>query len=639
MSMRPYNHDNDGVPLAPVSLRDTLLDEDLIQELASIGLERTIDLWVLALGERVSPRPEFSTLLRRVLRDLAEQQNNEEDAQYETTISLLSKERIESKDSRIDATMSKQLDDAAVRVSLVMRVSGKNTIYWEARLQSSYKSQEILEGSLDNAECRDFCAHLLDEARSEAIRVVNWTEPPTPRWEDLLPKPSNDLFLKWLHSTGNSERDLHIFQQRIGLLSGQRKTLEEVGQELEITRERVRQVVHRYLSHLCHPVRRKLLIPFNVHLRRLFRENGGIMTLNEVADSTDFVANTGGLCPLPTVELILYCCGGFRALDYDYESGRGISDISRVTWHVETINPKHIEATRKLAYALVERDPCKYDFDELLRLVSNESGIDIGIIRASLRTYQLIEPDSSGLMIRTGKNLTLTAMALAVLREIGVPAHFTLITEKINDRFPGRILRPHHVHQHLMNPLFRWVDRGTYGLAEWGLPEIRPRENYSSGKKAVKLALQTIGRPASVGEIEEYLDKMTNGDHRTIFFSKPSITLYNNTELFVSLGQGKWGLAEWNLAPKSIKDTTSLACDVLAEEENAWLTIQQLYMEMRSRGWPSSLISLRRALDRELGKPERRIRREELHGFNILLYGLVNRDWNEQTALARLLAD
>jgi hypothetical protein len=69
------------------------------------------------------------------------------------------------------------------------------------------------------------------------------------------------------------------------------------------------------------------------------------------------------------------------------------------------------------------------------------------------------------------------------------------------------------------------------------------------------------------------------------------------------------------------------------------LTIHQLYMEMRSRGWSGSLTSLQRALDRELGKPERRIRREELHGFNILLYGLANRDWNEQTALARLLAD
>lgn len=638
MSTRPHSHDNERVLLAPAYLKDVLLDEDLVQELSSIGLEHTSDLWVLALGERVSPRPEFSTLLRRVLRCLVDQQNHEEDPQYETTLSFLSEEPIENKDSPIHATTSEHLlDDAVVRVSLLMRVSEKSTICWEAWLPNSCVSQETLLGSLDNAECRAFCAYLLDKARSD-IRVTNWTEPPIHSWQDL-PKPSSDLFLRWLKSTKNSERDLRVLQRRIGLLSGQRKTLEEVGQELEITRERVRQVVHRYLSHLRHPVRRKRLIPFYLRLIRLFQEHGGIMTLKEVSDRTGFAANAGEFSPLPAVELILYCCGGFRALDYDYESGRGSSDISSVTWHMETVSPESIKANRKLAYALIDRDPCKYDFNELVRLVCTESGGDIAITRASLRTYPLIEPDPSGLMVRTGKYLTITAMALIVLRETGVPSHFTLITEKINDHFPGRALKPNHVHNHLMNPLFRWVDRGTYGLAEWGLPEIRPKENYSSGKEAVRLALQTIGQPATVREIEEYLDKMTNGDHRSTFFSKPSIILYNNSDLFVSLGQGKWGLAEWNLAPRSIKDTPSLACDVLSEEENAWLTIQQLYMEMRSRGWSGSITSLQRALDRELGKTKRRIRSEELHGFNIMLYGLVKRDWNEQTSLARLLAD
>lgn len=638
MSLRPDSHDNERVLLAPASLRDTLLDEGLVKELSSIGLERTGDLWVLALGERVSPRPEFSTLLRRVLRCLAEQQDHEEDAQYKTTLSLLSEKPIENRDSPIHATMSEHLlDDAVVRVSLLMRVSEKSTIYWEAWLPNSCVSQETLLGSLDNAECRAFCAYFLDKARSD-IRVTNWTEPPTHSWQDLQ-KPSRDLFLRWLKSTKNSERDLRVLQQRIGLLSGQRKTLEEVGQELEITRERVRQIVHRYLLHLRHPVRRKPLIPFYVRLRRLFQEHGGVMILKEVADRTGFAANVGEFSLLPAVELILYCCGGFRALDYDYESGRGSSDISSVTWHMETVSPESIKASRKLAHALIDGDSCKYDFNELVRLVCTESGGDIAITRASLRTYPLIEPGPSGLMVRTGKYLTVTAMALIVLRETGVPSHFTLITRKINDRFPGRDLKPNHVHNHLMNPLFRWVDRGTYGLAEWGLPEIKPKVNYSAGKEAIRLALQSISSPATIREIEEHLDKTLNDDSSLTWLSKPSIILYDNPQLFVSLGQGKWGLAEWNLAPKSIKDTISLACDVLTEDVGAWLTIQELYMEMKSRGWSGSIPSLQRALDRELGKPQKRIREEELHGFNILLYGLANRDWNEQAALARLLAD
>ena len=121
--------------------------------------------------------------------------------------------------------------------------------------------------------------------------------------------------------------------------------------------------------------------------------------------------------------------------------------------------------------------------------------------------------------------------------------------------------------------------------------------------------------------------------------STPSITLYSNPRLFVALGKGKWGLIEWNLTPKPIKDTISLACEVLAEDETAWLTTQQLYMEMKSRGWAAPIVAAQRALEREVAKPKRRIRGEELHGFNIRLYGLSSRDWNEDVVLDALLAD
>jgi len=189
-----------------------------------------------------------------------------------------------------------------------------------------------------------------------------------------------------------------------------------------------------------------------------------------------------------------------------------------------------------------------------------------------------------------------------------------------------------------MNPLFRWVDRGTYGLAEWGLPEIRPKENYAAGKEAIRSALKAIGRPATIREIREQLDTITAENQDFTLLSKPSIVLYNNPQIFISLGQGKWGLREWNL-PSSTKDTISLACDVLADEETSWLTSQQLYLEMKSRGWSGAMVALQRALDREIAKKQRRLRKEELHGFNIHLYGLSSSDWDEQAALARLLAD
>jgi hypothetical protein len=655
MSMQPDIHESELICLAPAPLSDVLLHKGLVQKLNSIGLELTSDLWVLALGERVSLRPEFSTLIHQVLRKLAEQQYYEQNAQYETTISLLSEDRIENNNTSMHAFLSGDpLDDLSAKVGLQMRVADKRLICWEAKLKDSRLLKEILINQLDNAECRDFCLRLIDKARNETIKVVNWVDPPNPpinRWEDLLAEPASELFSSWLlsmkkgegwlRSTKRSERNLLIFQERLGLLSGQRKILEEVGQEFGITRERIRQIVHGFLSALCHPARRKLMLPFQVRLISLFREQAGIMTLKEVADGLDFPANVGGFSRLPAVELLLYCCRGeFCALDYDYERGGGSTEISDVTWHVKTIKPISIRKSRIFADALIDKNPCSYDFDDLARAVCKKSGkADPAIIRASLRTYKLIEADPSGLMVRTGKSLSVTSLARIALKEIGVPAHVTIITEKINELFPGRALKPGHVNIHLINPLFRWVDRGTYGLAEWGLPDIRPKVRYSAGKKVLMRTLEHLGKPTTIREIEDYLDNALNFDFSLKYLSRPSIILQSNPKLFVSLGEGKWALAKWNLAPKSIKDTISLACEVLTEDMGAWLSIQQLYMEMKSRGWPRLITSLQRALDWELGKPRRRIRREELHGFNIFLYGLANRDWNEQIALAKLLAD
>jgi RNA polymerase primary sigma factor len=52
-----------------------------------------------------------------------------------------------------------------------------------------------------------------------------------------------------------SPREVHILQLRYGLANGEPHTLEEVGQELGITRERVRQIETQAISRLRHSVR------------------------------------------------------------------------------------------------------------------------------------------------------------------------------------------------------------------------------------------------------------------------------------------------------------------------------------------------------------------------------------------------
>ncbi len=64
--------------------------------------------------------------------------------------------------------------------------------------------------------------------------------------------------LEWvLHTL--SEREKKVIELRFGLLDGQPRTLEEVGREFGVTRERIRQIESKTLSKLRHPSRSQKL--------------------------------------------------------------------------------------------------------------------------------------------------------------------------------------------------------------------------------------------------------------------------------------------------------------------------------------------------------------------------------------------
>lgn len=59
-----------------------------------------------------------------------------------------------------------------------------------------------------------------------------------------------------------TERERKVLIQRFGLLDGKPKTLEEVGIEFNVTRERIRQIEAKALRKMRHPTRAKQLKAF-----------------------------------------------------------------------------------------------------------------------------------------------------------------------------------------------------------------------------------------------------------------------------------------------------------------------------------------------------------------------------------------
>ena len=59
-----------------------------------------------------------------------------------------------------------------------------------------------------------------------------------------------------------TEREQKVIRLRFGLEDGKARTLEEVGQEFSVTRERIRQIEAKALRKLRHPQRSKKLKDF-----------------------------------------------------------------------------------------------------------------------------------------------------------------------------------------------------------------------------------------------------------------------------------------------------------------------------------------------------------------------------------------
>ena len=61
-----------------------------------------------------------------------------------------------------------------------------------------------------------------------------------------------------------TEREQKVLMLRFGLTDGRTRTLEEVGKEFNVTRERIRQIEAKALRKLRHPSRSKHLKGFEI---------------------------------------------------------------------------------------------------------------------------------------------------------------------------------------------------------------------------------------------------------------------------------------------------------------------------------------------------------------------------------------
>ncbi len=171
---------------------------------------------------------------RRLTQELG-QEPSAEDIALEPEMGLLDeaeiraiREALERKE-RIDPALRRKWRRAAAKVRRIMN------------LAQEPMSLETPVGNEDNTSLADFIA---DESQAGPVDEAN---------RKLLAEQLRE-FLAQL-----SDREREVLELRFGLKDGRSRTLEEVGQEFGVTRERIRQIEAKALRKLRHPMRSKHL--------------------------------------------------------------------------------------------------------------------------------------------------------------------------------------------------------------------------------------------------------------------------------------------------------------------------------------------------------------------------------------------
>ena len=168
-------------------------------------------------------------------------------AHYKSTI-LTIKEKYEEIYGSIDFVI-----DENDMISFSKEMSSKLEMTEEQILQCLYRIRNqkyhhlYLDAFMDSEEAEEFACYLED---TENISTEEYV------CQNLLKEEIEDAL--W----SLTEREEKVIMLRYGLKDGREHTLEEVGKEFNVTRERIRQIEAKALRKLKHPTRSKRLTDF-----------------------------------------------------------------------------------------------------------------------------------------------------------------------------------------------------------------------------------------------------------------------------------------------------------------------------------------------------------------------------------------
>ncbi len=324
---------------------------------------------------------------------------------------------------------------------------------------------------------------------------------------------------------GLPERSRSVLNDRFGLLKGKRRTLDAIGQEYNITRERVRQIENHSISTVRDSDAYKTLTESWEHLKAVIATLGGVLSeqtiLQELAKNE---ADRSHILFLLTV-------------GHHFTDRREDNDFA-ARWHVDEQLAEQVEAALASLYEAIDDDKLipEEEFLESFAKHLKQAGVKNRppeVISRWLLISKRIgrnplgewgKQDSPHVRIKNTRDF-----AYLTLKRHGSPMHFIEVAKNIEKLF-SRKTHPATTHNELIKDnRFVLVGRGLYALKEWG---------YQSGvvRDVIVSILEREG-PLTRDEIIERVKRERYVKDATI-----AVNLQNS--MFVKNSDGKYGLAK-----------------------------------------------------------------------------------------------
>jgi RNA polymerase sigma factor (sigma-70 family) len=300
---------------------------------------------------------------------------------------------------------------------------------------------------------------------------------PVPTFDELLVEQIDDVL--W----SLNEREAQVLYLRFGLEDGRQRTLEEVGRSFGLSRERIRQIEAKALRKLRHPSRSKSLRPAFSLLVALAETTGSNFNGNDLAQVYSAMTDSSPSRLPGHVNLLAEIFG------------RHLKTTSPLKAFDRFVNKCLSETLHPLS--VVQLETAIRCYPEALSEIANWPRLDVGL---RLKLVLGVEIDGQGICspaMATNFGLNRRDRRLSaiirVLQEAGEPLHCARIAERIGSLLPGSLgLTKRNVEAWVnrYNQHFKWVGRGTYGLAEW---DIGVRDAYDDLDENLKSRRTGVG--------------------------------------------------------------------------------------------------------------------------------------------------